>query len=85
MSIVAPASEVQKNFGAFLDKAMSEPVKVTKNGSEAVYIVSAATFHALKQAQREAIAVRDLTDEELALIESAEIPAESRYVLNADD
>lgn len=85
MSIVAPASEVQKNFGAYLDKAMAEPVKVTKNGAEAVYIVSAATFHALTRSWREAVAAADLTDDELALIESAEIPLESRYVLNSGD
>ena len=59
MSITAPASEVQKNFGAFHDRAMREPVRVTKYGRETVYIVSAETFHALKQSQREAVAATD--------------------------
>jgi len=82
MSITASATDVQKNFGAFHDQALSAPVRVTKYGRETVYIVSAATFHALKQAQREAVASADLTDEEMALIEAAEIPAEHRYSLD---
>jgi len=53
MSLSAPASEVQKNFGAYHDKALAgEAVRVTKYGRETVYIVSAATFHALKQVTR---------------------------------
>jgi antitoxin StbD len=84
MSITAPASEVQKNFGAFHDRAMREPVRVTKYGRETVYIVSAETFHALKQSQREAIAAAELTDEEAALIAAAEIPAEHRYSQDDD-
>ena len=70
---------MQKNFGAFHDQAMREPVRVTKYGRETVYIVSAETFHALKQGQREAIASAALSAEEMALIESAEIPPEHRY------
>ncbi len=71
MSITAPSSEIQKNFGAFHDRAMSEPVRVTKYGRETVYIVSARTFHALKQGRRDAIA-------------AAEIPPEHRYNLDDD-
>ena len=84
MSLSAPASEVQKNFGAYHDKALSgEAVRVTKYGRETVYIVSAATFHALKQARRDAVAAAELTDAEFEAIENAEIPAGARY--NLDD
>lgn len=41
--------------------------------------VSAKTLHAPKQARREVIASAHLTDAEMTLIESAEIPAEHRY------
>lgn len=47
-----------------------------------LYIVSAKTFHALKQSQRDAIASADLTDAEITLIEAAEIPSEHRYTLD---
>ena len=82
MAVTAAASEVQKNFGAYHDRAMSEPVRVTKYGRETVFIVSAKVFHALKQAQREALAATDLTDDEMAAIEAAEIPPEHRYRLD---
>ena len=84
MSITAPSSEVQKNFGAFHDRAMREPVRVTKYGRETVYIVSAETFHELKQGRRDAVAAADLSDQEAALIAAAEIPAEHRYSLTDD-
>ena len=81
MAVTAPASEVQKNFGAYHDRALAEPVRVTKYGRETVFIVSAKTFHELKQAQRRALAAADLTDTEMAAIDAAEIPDEHRYSL----
>lgn len=81
MSVTASASEVQKNFGAYHDQALTEPVRVTKYGRETVYIVSAKTFRALKQAMRRSLSAAELTDAEVALTESAEIPAEHRYSL----
>jgi prevent-host-death family protein len=74
-----PASEVQKNFGAFHDQALTEPVCVTRYGRETVVILSAKEFHALKQAQRQSLSVADLSEEELAEIARAEIPAAARY------
>jgi hypothetical protein len=81
MAVTAPASEVQKNFGAYHDKALVEPVRVTKYGRETVYIVSAATFHLLKQSQRRAITVAELNEAEMDAIAAAEIPVEHRYHL----
>ncbi|MBV9510948.1 MAG: type II toxin-antitoxin system prevent-host-death family antitoxin [Caulobacteraceae bacterium] len=85
MSITAAASDVQKNFGAFHDKALAEPVRVTKSGRETVYIVSAETFHRLKQGERQAIAAADLTDREIADIEAAAIPPAHRYSLEGQE
>jgi prevent-host-death family protein len=82
MPNTASASEVQKNFGAYHDQALTEPVRITKHGRETVYIISAKTYHEMKQAQREAVAAADLTDAELTLIEAAEIPVEHRYSLD---
>lgn len=82
MTTKATASDVQKNFGAFHDQALSEPVQVTRYGRESVYIVSARTYHELRQSYRRAIGVEDLSDDEMAAIEAAEVPAEHRYSLN---
>lgn len=83
MCLSAPASEVQLNFSAWHDKALAgEAVRVTRNGRETVYIVSAAAFHALKQARRDALAAAELTDEEYEAIDKAEIPSGERYSLD---
>jgi len=79
MAVTASASEVQKNFGNYHDQALSEPVRVTKYNRETVYIISAKSFHEMKQNQRKSIAAVDLSDEEAALIAAAEIPAKHRY------
>jgi len=79
MAVTAPASKVQKNFGAYHDRALPEPVRVTKYGRETVYIVSATTFRRLKQGQRRALAAAELSDTEMAAIEAAQIPAKHRY------
>ena len=79
MSLAIPATEIQKNFGLYHDKALTTPVKVTKYGRETVYIVSADTFHSMKQAQRKTLAASDLSDDMMSLIMNAEIPAEERY------
>ena len=76
-----PASEVQKNFGAFHDRALTEPVRVTRYGRETVVILSAREFHALKQGQRRSLGAGDLGDEDLAAIARAEIPKAARYRL----
>lgn len=83
MSISASASEIGKNFGAWLERVRAgEAVRVTQDGQETAYIVSASEFRALKQAWRDAIAASELNDAEIEAISRAEIPAEARYSLN---
>ena len=78
MPVTASASDVQKNFGAYHDQALTEPVRVTKHGRETVYIVSARTFHPLRQAMRRSLSAAELTNTEMVLIRAAEIPPEHR-------
>lgn len=82
MSVTGSVSEVERNFERYHDCALSEPVRVTRDGRETVYIVSANVYREMKRAQREALASVDLTDDELALIEAAEIPAEHRHAID---
>jgi antitoxin StbD len=48
------ASNVQKNFGLWHDKALQEPVQITKYGRETVYLISADTFHELWRSYQQA-------------------------------
>jgi hypothetical protein len=81
MPTTVAASDVQKNFGQWHDRALREPVQVTKYGRETVYLVSAETFRAMWSCYRRAVRVEDLTEAEMALIEAAEIAPDDAYSL----
>ena len=83
MSTTAAAAEVGADFDAYHDRALNEPVRVTKHGQETVYIVSARLFHDLRRNQRHTLDVSDLTDAEMEAIEAAEIPEEHRYAMGS--
>ncbi len=78
MLVKASTSEVQKNFGYWHDQALKGPVQVTKHGRETTYLVSAETFNALWACFRRAIRVEDLSEQELAMIMTADIAPEDR-------
>lgn len=74
-----PASEVQKNFGAYHDKALKEPVRITKYGRETAYLVAAETFNEMWASYRKAVPVVELSDAEMDLIMHAKVPPEHDY------
>ena len=49
----AAATEVAKNFGEWHEKAMREPVIITKHGRESAVLMSAEAFHKLLIGRRE--------------------------------
>ena len=75
------ASDLQKNFSEWHDRAMREPVQVTKQGRATVYLISAETFSAMWSCYRRAVLVEALNEEEMALIEAAQIAPEDAYSL----
>lgn len=46
--ITVSSAEFQRNFGLYQDKALIEPVAITRNGRERVVMVSAAEYRRLK-------------------------------------
>lgn len=71
-----PAAEFQRNIGTYQDRALIEPVFVTRNGRERTVLLSVEEYRRLKRRDREAVAVEQLGEAELAAIEAAEVPAE---------
>lgn len=67
-----------RNYSALADKALAEPVTITKHGRDRLVVLSADEYARLKRRDRRAIAAAELTDEEAALIAQAEVPAEYR-------
>ena len=65
-----------KNYGTLADRALAEPVTITKNGRDRLVVVSAAEYDRLKRRDRRVVSAEDLTDQELGLIAEARVPAE---------
>ena len=84
MTASVPASEVQKNFGVYHDKALKEPVQITKYGRETAYLVSAETFHEMWASYRKVLRVGDLSDSEMNTIMQAKVPPEHDYEYQDD-
>jgi len=55
---------------------LSEPVTITKNGHDRLVVLSAEEYERLKRRDRRVVLPGQLTDEEVALIADAEVPAE---------
>ena len=69
-----------KQFGELSDKALTEPVTITKNGRDRLVVVSAEEYVRLKRRDREVISPGDLTAEELAALATSEVPADHAHL-----
>jgi PHD/YefM family antitoxin component YafN of YafNO toxin-antitoxin module len=69
-----------KNYGTLADKALSEPVTITKNGRDRLVLLSAEEYARLKRRDRRVVRLEEFTDEEMALISQAEVPAEQSHL-----
>jgi antitoxin StbD len=77
------ATEVAKNFGEWHERAMREPVVITKHGRESAVLMSAEAFHKLLDGYREVVPVADLEAAVAESIVNSEIPEEYRW--DSDD
>ena len=69
-----------KNYSTLADRAMAEPVTITKHGRDRLVVVSAAEYERLKRRDRQVFDAADLPDEVLRLITLAEVPAEFAHL-----
>lgn len=75
-----PAAEFQRNIGLYQDKALSEPVFVTRNGRERTVLISVEEYARLKRRDREALRIEDLSAEEVAAISRTEMAVEHSHL-----
>jgi hypothetical protein len=64
-----------KNYGRLTDKALSEPVTITRNGRDRLVVLSAEEYARLKQRDRVVLGLEDFTEDEIAAISKSEVPA----------
>lgn len=69
-------AELMRNFGPLADKALTEPLTITKNGRDRLVLLSTEEYARLKRRDREVIRPGQLTAEERRSIAAAEVPAE---------
>ena len=73
-------TELLKQFGELADKALTEPITITKNGRARLVLLSAVEYERLKKRDRQVITPADLTPQELAALAAAEVPAEYSHL-----
>jgi PHD/YefM family antitoxin component YafN of YafNO toxin-antitoxin module len=66
MKMRVSTAEFIKNYGTLADKALMEPVTITKNGRDRLVMVSAEEFERLKRRDRRVVRIEDWTEEEMA-------------------
>jgi hypothetical protein len=79
------ASEIQKNFGLWHDRAHDGPIGVSRYGRTTAYLVSAEQFDEMWACYRRAITADMLSNEDMALIRSATVETEQPFSLDDID
>ena len=69
-----------KHYSTLADRALGEPVTITKHGRDRLVLVSAAEYERLKKRDRQVFQSADLPDRVLELIAQAEVPAEYAHL-----
>ncbi|AWI62374.1 hypothetical protein AB395_00006751 (plasmid) [Sinorhizobium fredii CCBAU 45436] len=73
MTSTVTAAAVSKNFGAYQDAAVREPVIITKNGRPRTVLIAYEDYLRLSRRDRRVEATADLSDADLAAVEKSEM------------
>jgi len=73
-------AEFIKGYGTLADKALVEPVTITKNGRDRLVLVSADEYERLRRRDRRAFRAEELSEADVTLITKAEVPAEYAHL-----
>ena len=74
------SAEFIKNYGALSDKALQEPVTITKNGRDRLELISSEEYERMCRRDRRVIRVEDLSDEEMDEMLNQRVPEEYDYL-----
>lgn len=70
------SAEFIKNYGTLSDKALQEPVTITRNGRERLVLLSSEEYERMRRRDRRVIRIEDLSDEEMDEIMQQRVPEE---------
>lgn len=74
------SAEFIKNYGTLADKALTEPVTITRNGRDRLVLISSEEYGRLRESYRQTLLAEDLSQEELDLIAQSEVPEEYAHL-----
>jgi PHD/YefM family antitoxin component YafN of YafNO toxin-antitoxin module len=74
------SAEFLKKYGALSDKALTEPVTITRNGRDRLVLVAAEEFERLRRSARCVRPIEELTEAEVAAIAKARVPTEHDHL-----
>jgi prevent-host-death family protein len=74
------SAEFQKKFDSLSDKALTEPLTITRHGRDRLVLLSVEEYERLKRRDRRVVRLEDFTDAEMALIANADVPTEYAHL-----
>lgn len=74
------AAEFVRDWGTLADRALVEPVIVTRNGRDQLVVISAEEYARLRHRDRRVVRVEELAEDEIGMISRAEAPAEHAHL-----
>lgn len=74
------SAEFIKNYGTLADKALQEPVTITRNGRDRLVLISTEEYDRLQASYRRAIRIEDLSEEEMEEIYQSKMSEEYNYL-----
>jgi hypothetical protein len=77
------SAEFLENFEKLTNQALAEPVTITCDGQDRLVLLSIEEYARLKRRHRRIYAIEDMSPEQLAALQTAELPPEYGY-LNAE-
>lgn len=75
MTSTVTAAAISKNFGAYQDAAVRDPVIITKNGRPRTVLLAYEDYLRLMRRERRVELTATLTEEDLAAVEAASMEA----------
>lgn len=76
--LAVSAKDVAGKFGYYTDEAMLRPVGIQRHGTTRVVMISLNEYERLLRRDRQALLTKDLDDDTVAAILTAQIPESAR-------
>ena len=77
---VVTSAEFQRKLSLYQDKALAEPVTISKNGRERLVLLSVEEYQRLKRRDRRVFLTSEIHEEWIEAVSKAKVPDEYAYL-----